>query len=63
MVQSPANNNPQGPSLGTTLFSVFTSFVNEGTECTLSSFIDYIKLNGQFAGVQAAVQGDLDRLE
>ena len=51
--------------LGLILFSIFISFLNEGTEFTLSQFADDTKL-GEVADMQedcAVIQQDLDRLE
>ncbi|KAK4820426.1 hypothetical protein QYF61_026262 [Mycteria americana] len=52
----------QGSVLGSVLLNVFINYLHDGTECTLSRFVDNSKLWGVLEG-RAPTQRNLDRLE
>ena len=56
---------PQGSGLGSVLFNLFTSALDEGTECALSTFAGDTALGGvaETPAGCAAIQRDLGRLE
>ncbi|PKU40246.1 rna-directed dna polymerase from mobile element jockey-like [Limosa lapponica baueri] len=56
---------PQAPVLGSLLFNIFVRDMDIRIECTISKFVDDIKLCGAVNTLEGrdAIQRDLDRLE